>query len=142
MLLTACASTTGPVTIRDGASSPWVTSSEKPPVTSTTNQSAEENRLALVRPVTPSQRAQPLPLVERLLAQASQQLSQRSYSQAINTAERGLRIDRKESRFYLVLAESYQQLGNRKQAVYFANQGLRYADVKDSTYRRLQSLAK
>lgn len=77
-------------------------------------------------PVTAPQPRSAIPVVDRLLEQANDYYAKRQYEQAIATAERGLRIDRRVPEFYLVLARAYRSLDNPAQARQFAQQGLRY----------------
>lgn len=67
------------------------------------------------------------PAVTSLSNQARTQYNTRNYQGAIATAERGLRIDRRASELYLVLAQSYLQLAMPQQAEQFVQQGLRFA---------------
>ena len=52
-------------------------------------------------------------------------------------AERGLRIDRRASELYLVLAQSYLQLAMPQQAEQFVQQGLRFAQSGSSVAESL-----
>ena len=108
----------------------------------TEEPSVSTEDIAIAQPVVPDRRLKSIPLIEQLVGQSSQALSDQRYTQAINLAERGLRIDRKEARFYLVLARSYRGLNNNKQSVYFAKQGLRYASKNTSEYASLIALAR
>lgn len=65
--------------------------------------------------------------VDSLLAQGRSEYRNGDYSRAIASAERALRIDRRNPAVYLLLAENYQRLGNNGQAKQFAQQGLRYS---------------
>jgi len=65
--------------------------------------------------------------VESLVKQARAQYLAHDYQNAIATAERGLRIDRRAADLYLVLAQSYVQLALPQKATVFVQQGLRYA---------------
>ena len=132
LLLNACASSTGPVTIRD---------SNGLRVDASQGDGAEQQR-ALAQPVLPSAPATPLPIVEKLVQQAQQQVAAYQYQRAIHTSERGLRINRKEARLYLVLAKAYRGLSNKRQSVYFAKQGLRYADRQTSVFARLKAMSR
>lgn len=67
------------------------------------------------------------PAVDSLVKQARTQYLLRDYLNAIATAERGLRIDRRAADLYLVLAQSYLQLALPQKASMFVQQGLRYA---------------
>ena len=84
------------------------------------------------------ERATPtLPIVERLFSQADAALKAAQWQQAIATAEKGLRIERKDPRFYWVLASAYLELADKKQSQDFARQGLRYADKNSPLARQL-----
>ncbi|WP_049722336.1 tetratricopeptide repeat protein [Gilvimarinus polysaccharolyticus] len=65
--------------------------------------------------------------VDALLAQGRSEYQSGDYSRAIASAERALRIDRRNPAVYLLLAENYLRLGNSDQAQQFAQQGLRYS---------------
>lgn len=140
LIAAGCVSTTGPVTIRESVSS---LSAEVLQDSSNGDRSSLEQKIALTQPVVPdSQTQSSIPLVERLVEQSNTALRVKNYSAAINLAEQGLRIDRKEVRLYLVLAEAYQGLQNKQQSRHFANQGLRYTQNKQgNTYALLRSLA-
>ena len=125
--LSACSTATGPVVIRDSQSAPIVDGSDA---------EALEKTIAIAQPVVPDKQTQFIPLVEKLVKQSNGALSYQRYDKAINLAERGLRIDRKDPRFYLVLARAYRALNHKKQSVYFAKQGLRYT-VKNSREQAL-----
>jgi len=75
-----------------------------------------------------------------LIGQARQAYEQGQYQNSIAQAERGLRIDRREAEFYLLLAQSYQRLGQEDRARQFARQGLRYAPPDSPNHRALQNL--
>ena len=128
LMLIACSSSTGPVTIRGTSSS-----------TGSLNDSRIQ--VAKVQPVKPIQELKTTRLIiESYIDQANRALSSGQSVKAIELAERGLRINRKEPRLYLVLAEAYAEKANTRQSVLFAKQGLRYADKKSSVYRQLQWL--
>lgn len=65
--------------------------------------------------------------VAALLRQAEGHYERGESEQAIAAAERALRIDRRESSLYLILAHSYLHLEQPGQAEAFARQGLRYS---------------
>lgn len=67
------------------------------------------------------------PAAVSLAKQARGQYQSQDYQAAIATAERGLRIERRAPDLYLILAQSYLQLGQPQKASMFAQQGLRYA---------------
>lgn len=132
-VVTACSSTTGPVVIRE---------SSTPVLTKDGRNVDVDNKPATAQPVAPSRVNTTIPVVEKLIVQSNQELSNKRYEQAINLAERGLRINRKEPRLYLALAKSHKGEGNRQQSVYFAKQGLRYVAKDSNVYRELVSLSK
>lgn len=77
--------------------------------------------------------AKPSPLVVlnpaalSLARQARGQYQAQDYQGAIASAERGLRIERRAADLYLVLAQSYVQLGSPDKAKLFVQQGKRFA---------------
>lgn len=77
------------------------------------------------------------PAVTSLTNQARSQYNARNYQAAIATAERGLRIDRRASELYLVLAQSYIQMSMPQQAEQFVQQGLRFAQTGSSVAQSL-----
>lgn len=63
------------------------------------------------------------------------------WGEAIVSAERGLRIERRSAELYLVLARAYSAVENFDQARAFARQGLRYGDrAPAAVTRQLHSL--
>lgn len=73
-------------------------------------------------------------------AQAAQQAE--DWPTAIEQAELGLRIDRRQPQLYLVLAQSYWQMGKAAMASQFARQGLRYlAGGSEVLQQQLEGLA-
>src|SRR5690554_5757520 len=66
------------------------------------------------------------PAVDGLIEQAGLAYQTGDFQGAIASAERGLRIDRREPALYLLLARSYLELAQPRQADEFARQGLRY----------------
>ena len=127
LMLSTCVSNSGPVVIREPAK-PAVKPSEVP-------------AQAIVQPVIPDQSPKHIPLLEKLITQSTQALDNNSYEQAINLAEKGLRIQRKESRLYLLLAKAYRANDNVQQSIYFAKQGLRYVTNNNPIYDELMVLA-
>lgn len=79
--------------------------------------------------------------VAELLTQARLQYRYGNYQYAVRTAERGLRIDRGQSEWYLILAESYLKLGSSGNAQQFARQGLRYSGPVGQDYQRLKQIS-
>lgn len=79
--------------------------------------------------------------VDELLTQARLQYRYGEYQYAVRTAERGLRIDRSHSEWYLILSESYLKLGSRGNAKQFARQGLRYSNPVGRHYQRLKQIS-
>ena len=124
-IIIGCSSATGPVNIRDVAT---------PPIATT----ADGEQVAVVQPVIPEVKVLRVPLVEKLIDQSNQSLDNDRFDQAIDLAEQGLRVDRKEPRLYLVLAKTYTAKGNRQQANYFAQQGLRYVGKRQAIYKQLK----
>jgi predicted Zn-dependent protease len=147
MLIGACASNTGPVTVRESA--PAQTPDQTSPQSSLPQAESADNQtpntgaaVTSIQPVVPDSQRNPIPLVENLVEQANRAFNFKNYQSAINLAERGLRVDRKEPRFYLVLAESYRALNNKQQSVYFAKQGLRYVKKQGVVYQQLSLLSR
>ena len=122
-------SAAGPVVIRDVNPPPPVVADDENAPT-----------VAITTPVAPTQAQTASPLIEKLVQQGDTAIAQQAYLQAIQLAERGLRIDRKEPRFYRILSESYRQLGNQQQSLGFARQGLQYAQKASSVYQQLSDL--
>lgn|GEM_PF-1538462 len=140
-LLVACATVTGPVDIREAEHVTGV--GHKARVHSagkSSSVSVMPQGMAVVRPVYPTASAES-PLKARLLRQSEEQLAQKKWANAIESAERGLRIDRKEPLFYDVLAVAYSESGNRTQSVLFARQGLLYATKGTRAYTSLKQLS-
>lgn len=65
--------------------------------------------------------------VTALLRRAENDYQRGDYAHAIATAERALRIDRRNASLYLILAQSYWQEAQPRQAESFARHGLRYS---------------
>jgi Flp pilus assembly protein TadD len=80
---------------------------------------------AVVTPPAPAVALNPAAL--SLAKQARGQYQSQDYQGAIATAERGLRIERRAADLYLLLAQSYVQLGLPDRARMFVQQGLRFA---------------
>lgn len=160
LFLIACTSSNnGPVTIRDAGESgqaPVRVTPVKPSGesdrrhVSTRDSQGHQNQShqkqgakpapTVVQPAAAVRRdAADSPLKQQLLQNAKQQLADRNAKGAIIFAERGLRIDRKEPRFYEVLAAAYRMLGDKGQSEDFARQGLRYATPGSETYHNLQA---
>jgi hypothetical protein len=99
-----------------------------------------QESIAFVNPVAPDVKTTTAPIIDRLAEQALRQYKDNDYKKAINTAERGLRINRKEARFYLTLTKAYRSLNNNKQAIFFAQQGLRYAQKNSPVFFELKKM--
>ena len=80
------------------------------------------------------------PAVRGLLADADASMRQQDWQAVISIAEQGLHIDRREPRWYLLLAESYLALTRPDQSMAFAGQGLRYCR-DEPICQRLRQLA-
>lgn len=65
--------------------------------------------------------------LNQLLNDAHRHLAAENWEAASASAERGLRIDRREPELYLVLARAYLGLADPRRALEFVRQGLRYA---------------
>lgn len=76
------------------------------------------------RPSTPE--SPPVQALSQMLQDSRAQLDARNWQAAIVSAERGLRINRREPELYLLLAKSYWGLADMDRARQFARQGLRY----------------
>jgi hypothetical protein len=138
LFLTGCTSSTGPVVIRD-------VETLRPSVPS--NSEVNRNDPDAIEKVQPVLPASPNPVAEsplktQLIEQSYKKIVENDLQAAIVLAERGLRVDRKEPRFYEVLAQAYQGLANKTQSVYFAQQGLRYAQKGSKVYQTLIDLSK
>ncbi|MGS2718172.1 tetratricopeptide repeat protein [Eionea flava] len=150
VLLTACASSPNEVVIRDAAGTiPSPTSSPKERVLSSSShaenkstrnaeKATPENSVSIVRSVNEQSVS---PLQKKLRLSAQKHLAAGESEEAIRLAEKGLRIDRKDTQFYVVLARAYQQLNDTNQSAYFAQQGLRYAKKGSEDYKVLNQLA-
>lgn len=104
--------------------------------TQTTEAPAVETGVTTAAPPSAQAPAQPTPIsiaAESLAQLARTQYQSKQYQSAIATAERGLRIDRRASSLYLVMAQSYMQLGMPDRAKNFVQQGLRYATPDSDT---------
>lgn len=80
------------------------------------------------------------PAVDGLIEQAGLAYQSGDYQGAIANAERGLRIDRREPALYLLLARSYMELAQPRQADEFARQGLRYTTPGTVLFDALDTL--
>jgi tetratricopeptide (TPR) repeat protein len=142
MLLSGCASqmhSNGGAPVEDSGTSVRVPGMDAPPRperddrqpnSSDTQQDRQHNSgWRVLEPEEPEPQAQagPNSAVASLLSQGRAHYQSGAYRRAIASAERALRIDRRNPAVYLLLAENYQRLGNRGQAEQFAQQGLRYS---------------
>lgn len=80
------------------------------------------------------------PAVDGLIEQAGLAYQTGDYQGAIASAERGLRIDRREPALYLLLARSYLELAQPRQADEFARQGLRFTTPGTVLYDALETI--
>lgn len=81
------------------------------------------------------------PAIEAIAADAEAYMAQQQWKKSIETAEHGLRLDRRNARFYQILGESYRQLGDIPQAQRFARQAQRYCRTDcRGTQRLVESL--
>ncbi|WP_052481164.1 tetratricopeptide repeat protein [Gilvimarinus agarilyticus] len=141
VLLSGCASQMGPgsgapvedsdTSVRVPGMEPQAPERPRPDERPNTDAPQDERDNSGWRVVEPEPEA-PVPArsnsaVDALLAQGRSEYRNGDYSRAIASAERALRIDRRNPAVYLLLAENYQRLGNRNQAEQFAQQGLRYS---------------
>lgn len=133
VLLSACSSTSTAVSVRDIDTIP-----ETPMVNERADTPTHPTQ-AKSMPIYQERAPQALPIVERIFNQADAALQARQWQQAIALAEKGLRIERKEPRFYWVLASAYSQLSNKKQSQNFARQGLRYTSKGSRLARQLSA---
>jgi len=131
LFLGACTSTSSVVYVRDIDALDQQTPDASPSVT--VPEQAKSS------PIYQERAPRGLPIVTRLLAQADAALQAGQWEQAIALAEKGLGIERKEPRFYVVLAAAYSQLSNPQQSQSFAKQGLRYADKQSVVASQLES---
>lgn len=144
-LLAACASSPNEVVIRDATGA--IPSPDKTPASDSEKAPKEtslqsDQQISTATAVIQNKQEQAVsPLQQRLRLSAQQRLAAGDLQEAIVLAEKGLRIDRKDAQFYLVLARAYQQLNDKSQSSYFAQQGLRYAKKESQTYRELTRLA-
>lgn len=119
-----------------------------PPVTSPAPVITKPETPAVVQPqpgVVPKPAPAALnPAALSLARQARGQYLAQDYQGAIATAERGLRIERRAAELYLLLAQSYVQLGLPQKAEMFVQQGLRFApqgsDVASGLLRVRESM--
>ena len=127
--LTACSSTSTEVNIRNINSAV---------IEVETNEN--NNQSAKVLPIYQDAPRKTLPILQALFNQANVALNAQQWQQAITLAEKGLQIERKDPRFYWVLATAYLQLSNKKQSQDFAKQGLRFVSEDDELSQRLAQL--
>lgn len=149
VLLAACASSPNEVIVRDAAGTIPSPSPVKESVTSSSshaqNKSAANaektlsgNGVSIAGSVDEREIS---PLQQKLRLSAQKRLAAGESEEAILLAEKGLRIDRRDTQFYVVLARAYQQLNDASQSAYFAQQGLRYAKKGSEDYKVLNQLA-
>ena len=133
VVLSACVSTSKSVAVRDIDE----LKTTPPQLQEPTKQEPTKQETTKQAPVYQERTPRVLPIVERLFDQADAALNNSQWEQAIALAEKGLRIERKDPRFYWVLATAYAQLSNKKQSQSFAKQGLRFAPKNSDLARQL-----
>lgn len=133
LLLSSCASTPSEVEVVDAQSS---TAQEQSPELQ--SPMSPDKAPTVVSPQAAPDRTN---AVDELLTQARLQYRYSEYQYAVRTAERGLRIDRSQSEWYLILSESYLKLGSSGNAQQFARQGLRYSKPVGQHYQRLKQIS-
>ncbi len=79
----------------------------------------------------PSEQRETLSVSAQVYSGALQQLEQGRWHEAVETAERGLRIDRHNAQLYWVLSHCYAELGDPARSRGFAQQGLSYLGESD-----------
>jgi len=99
---------------------------------------SRESSAVAIQPVYSASVRPQSPLQKKLLVSAQEKLSKNDLQGAIVLAEKGLRIDHNDPQFYIVLADAYERLDDKKQSAYFAQQGLRYAQKSSQEYRALK----
>jgi hypothetical protein len=77
--------------------------------------------------------------INELLTQSARWISAKDWWQAIEVAERGLRLDRREPKFFAILAKSYNALGEQGRAADFAQQGLRFCEPNSLIFKELSN---
>lgn len=143
MLLVGCASSPnyGPAPVSDrNATPPYVGPGQAQPSSAVVTPQPDSVPSVAPTSPTPSPVADVNPAAQSLAKQARNMYSLKDYQGAIATAERGLRIDRRAADLYLVLAQSYDALGQTQKAASFVQQGLRYAPAGSATSTSLQRL--
>lgn len=80
----------------------------------------------------------PALILKEIQSQAERSLRERRWDSSIALAEQGLRIDRRQPAFYLILSESYFSLGDFTQAQRFADQASRLCGKKCTQAERMQ----
>ncbi len=80
----------------------------------------------------------PTLILQDIQQQAETHLRHQRWASSIALAEQGLRIDRRQPAFYLILSESYLALGDITQAQRFADQASRLCATACTQVDRLQ----
>lgn len=86
------------------------------------------------KPVEPG----PVLILKEIQSQAERSLREQRWDSSIALAEQGLRIDRRQPAFYLILSESYFSLGDFTQAQRFADQASRLCGKKCTQAEQMQ----
>ena len=143
VLLSACASSPKEVVIRDVAGSSSIAAINHAEIDgqakkqSVIEDVSRESTPVAIQPVYSASARQHSPLQKKLLVSAKKELVDNNPREAIVLAEKGLRVDRKDSQFYIILADAYERMGDKQQSMYFAQQGLRYAQKDSREYSEL-----
>ena len=80
----------------------------------------------------------PALILKEIQSQAERSLREQRWDSSIALAEQGLRIDRRQPAFYLILSESYFSLGDFTQAQRFADQASRLCGKKCAQAEQMQ----
>ncbi|MBU2886092.1 tetratricopeptide repeat protein [Gilvimarinus agarilyticus] len=126
VLLASCAShTPAPVSEAGGGQTLDPSVSQPSPDATEPQQPAESGEPSAPAPVQPSMGNRDS-AVAALLERSLSEYRRGRYPQSVATAERALRIDRRNADIYLLLAKNYYRLEDNQQAAQFAQRGLRY----------------
>jgi hypothetical protein len=133
ILLSGCQST---VYQTDGQRSGAISQDQKNPDQQI--QSAPIDELSSTVPVFEPQDAKNTEVVEVMRHKTERLLELNAWQQAIDMAERGLRINRRYGYFYQAITEAYVGLGSMQKAIDFARLGLRYCATGSTCKAKLE----